>query len=376
MKSDGIPGRKRPVVLVSTPTYLPIEGGASTFFSTLISQLEDEVDFVVYTMRLPGEPIIERRKNCLILRIQPNLIDSPTPLRLLVVPPATTVTLLALWLRFRPKVLHAHSNGVFGFSASIFSTLFHRPMIKEVQDLSDPPSNLRMGHVRSWGAIGTTIRDKIISCDIPRSRVRTFPSMLPPDDQRLLKDIKPRPLGSKKPFELLCVAALRPYKGVDVLLRAFSIIESKRDDVHLTIIGDGGERETLEEYIKSKGLKKVDMVGNVDRATYLKKYLARSDCLVLASRSAEGNPFVILESFQLGRAVVATRVGGIPEMIKDGKNGLLVRPEDPEAFAKAVLRVVEDRELLHNLARGGKRFLELQPKWEDLVEVVFEEYMQ
>ncbi|UCH88112.1 MAG: glycosyltransferase family 4 protein [Thermoplasmata archaeon] len=380
MKSRSLPksklsGKRRPVVLVSSPTYLPRSGGSSTYFSTLIELLKDRVDFVVYSMRCPEADTVERNGNVWIYRIQPNLIDSNTLIKYLVVPPATLATLLAFKLRFRPQVIHAHANGVFGFTASIFSKLMKLDMIKEVQDMSDPAYNLKMGRVEKYVSTGYTIEKKLIDIGIPAEDIITYPSLNPKIDEDVKRTLKPKKHIHDGDIELLCISALRPYKGVDILLRAFKIISAKRKNVYLTIIGEGGMREELEEYIKSNNLERVTMIPRLDEYSDLIKRMAGCDILVLSSRAAEGNPRVILESFQFERPVVVTAAGGTPELINDGENGFLVEIENPEKFAEAVIKLVDNPKLRKKFGKNGKKFLERIPSWEDLAEDIYKEYM-
>jgi len=82
--------------------------------------------------------------------------------------------------------------------------------------------------------------------------------------------------------------------------------------------------------------------------------LAALDCFVLPSLT-EGLGTSVLDAFALGVPVVASRAGGIPEMVEDGKTGLLVEPGNPEALASAILRILENRGLAEHLARNAKR---------------------
>ena len=102
--------------------------------------------------------------------------------------------------------------------------------------------------------------------------------------------------------------------------------------------------------------------------------MAGCDILVLSSASDEGNPRVILESFQFSRPVIATAAGGTPELIEDGENGLLPPPKNPEEFANAILRLSRDPKLREKLGRNGKKFLDKLPTWDDLARDIHEIY--
>jgi glycosyltransferase involved in cell wall biosynthesis len=381
MRSKGIRRSKiskknRPVVLVASPTYLPRSGGSSTYFSTLIDLLKDKVDFIVYAMRCPEAPNIEKNGNVWIYRIQPNLIDSNTLIRFLIVPPVSLLTLFLFYLKYRPQIIHAHACGVFGYTSSVFSRIFGWNMIKEVQDMSDPAYNLLMGKVEKYVSTGYTIEKMLKDMGIPAENIITYPSLNPKIDKKVMKTLKPKPHIHDGTVELLCIAALRPYKGVDVLLKAFKIISEKRKNVHLTIIGEGGMREELEQYIKDNNLDRVTMIGRFDDYNDILKKMAGCDMLVLSSRSAEGNPRVILEIYQFERPVVTTTAGGTSEIVVDGKTGFLVEPENPEKFAEAVIKLVDSGKLRKKMGKGGKKFLERIPSWEDLAEEIYKEYIK
>jgi glycosyltransferase involved in cell wall biosynthesis len=376
LRKSKISGERRPVVLISSATYLPRAGGASTYFSTLINLTRDRVDFVIYTMKDPDAPAFEKNGNVWIYRIQPNLIDSNTVLKYLIVPPATLATLLAMWLKFRPQIIHAHANGIFGYFASIFSSFMRLNMIKEVQDMSDPAFNLKMGKVETYVSTGYTIEKKLMDIGIPKNNIITYPSLNPKIDPEVRKKLKPKKHIHDGPIELLCIAALRPYKGVDTLLQAFKIISAKHDNVKLKIIGEGGMREELEQYIKDNDLKGVQMIPRLDDYADLLHEMATCDMLVLASRAAEGNPRVILESWQFERPVVVTSAGGTGELIEHEDNGMIVEPANPEAFAAAVIKLIEKPKLRKKVGLNGKKFLKKIPSWEDLAEEIYAEYVK
>src|SRR5262249_57631203 len=92
--------------------------------------------------------------------------------------------------------------------------------------------------------------------------------------------------------------------------------------------------------------------------TDVARALDESTCLVLPSRS-EGMGRVVVEAFCRGRPVVGSRVGGIPDLVEDGANGLLVDPEDVAALGDALRRVLTDHELAERLARGAEASAEL-----------------
>jgi glycosyltransferase involved in cell wall biosynthesis len=128
-----------------------------------------------------------------------------------------------------------------------------------------------------------------------------------------------------------------PQKGFDILIDAFALIADDYPELDLLIAGDGPERAQLERHAAGQ---RVEFVGAVssDRAFGL---YAGASGFVLPSRH-EPQGIVVLEAMAAGAPVVATRVGGVPETVRDGLNGLLVDGVDPAALAAGLRRLLDD----------------------------------
>lgn len=141
------------------------------------------------------------------------------------------------------------------------------------------------------------------------------------------------------------IANFYPPKGLEYLIEAAEHFKNK-DDVVFVVIGDGQERTELENLIKQKGLqKKVLLVGQVPEAH---KLLSAFDIFVLSSVK-EGFPWVVIEAMAAKLPVVATRVGAVPEIIEDSKNGFVVEPARPEKIAEKVQDLLNDDRLRQEL---------------------------
>jgi glycosyltransferase involved in cell wall biosynthesis len=139
------------------------------------------------------------------------------------------------------------------------------------------------------------------------------------------------------------VGRLSPEKGLEVLVEALRSVPQCR----LVIVGEGPERATLEELVHALGLDdRVEFAGWVDppwTATW------SFDALAMPS-FMEGFPLVIVEAMLAGIPVVASAVGGIPEIVVEGETGLLVAPNDAGALADALRRIADDPELREKMA--------------------------
>ena len=146
------------------------------------------------------------------------------------------------------------------------------------------------------------------------------------------------------------VARLEQEKGHPTLIDAWPTVLASFPAATLLIIGEGSRLDALTTQVRDLGLERsVIFTGRRDDVPEVTKSL---DVAVLPSyREAQG--LTILEAMALSRPVVASNVGGIPEMIEDGRTGLLVRPHDPTALADAILRLLRDHPLADTLARAG-----------------------
>ncbi|MEX0607192.1 MAG: glycosyltransferase family 4 protein [Halofilum sp. (in: g-proteobacteria)] len=151
---------------------------------------------------------------------------------------------------------------------------------------------------------------------------------------------------------IAAVGRLSPEKGVDVLIDALAAMGEGRPLTHAVIVGDGPQRQDLVARVERLGL--AERVHFVGHSSTPGDYLLAADVVVLPSRS-EGIPNVALEAMALGRPLIATAVGGTPEVVEDGASGLLVAPEDPPALARAIARVTDDAAFAQALAAGGER---------------------
>jgi len=142
-------------------------------------------------------------------------------------------------------------------------------------------------------------------------------------------------------IDVLFVGYLAPHKGADVLIRAIACVAKNVSPLSVVIVGDGPDAPKLARMVDELGIhRSVRFVGWTSRAELAPLYL-RSRVLSVPSRR-EGFGLVVVEGQVCGAAVVASAVGGIPEIITDGRTGLMVSPDDPHALAAALTRLLQD----------------------------------
>lgn len=148
------------------------------------------------------------------------------------------------------------------------------------------------------------------------------------------------------------IGRLSPEKGVDLALRVHHIVARRLPDARLFVIGEGPARASLERQAEQLGIgPSVCWLGYRDDLAEVYRQLA---VLLIPSRS-EGLPNVALEAMAYGIPVVATSVGGLPEVVTDGENGFLAPPDDAATLAQGILRILEDPLLRNRLGQRARQ---------------------
>jgi hypothetical protein len=160
----------------------------------------------------------------------------------------------------------------------------------------------------------------------------------------------PREKGSR-PWELVCVAAMdQPYKGLDILLRAMAVCTRRGEEISLTLLGDGPERQSLERLASELGLaRSVHFKGWVPAGAAVQAFLDAADLFVLPSR-VEGLPRALIEAMGRGLPCVSTSVGGIPELLP---REALVAPGDVDVLANRISACLASSELRTAMSKAN-----------------------
>ncbi|MBC8235804.1 glycosyltransferase [bacterium] len=169
-------------------------------------------------------------------------------------------------------------------------------------------------------------------------------------------DAKKREIGiESNNFVVGTVARLDPLKGVNYFLEAASKVAQSIPNIVFIVVGEGPQRLKLEELSRRLGI-----VSKTIFTGYRKDVaeLAQIFDVSVLSSVVEGMPNAIIESMALGKPVVASNVGGVPEIVKNGQNGILVPPGDVESLANAIIRLLLDKRLAYHLSQEAKQYVE------------------
>ena len=161
-------------------------------------------------------------------------------------------------------------------------------------------------------------------------------------------------------FTIICVANLQPYKGIEFLLHACALLQSRLDPFRCIIIGEGMERPRLERQVAELGLQHTVELRGGQPQDKVAELLAGADLFVLPSVLAadgqmDGIPVALMEAMAAGLPVVATRLSGIPELVQDGINGLLVPPGNAVALAGAITTLYQNESLRRAMGGRGRK---------------------
>lgn len=199
---------------------------------------------------------------------------------------------------------------------------------------------------------------------VPRERLSVIRNGVDPACQARPREETRQALGLEDGFTALIVARIDHLKGHDTLLRAWASLPNAGRLRTLLVVGDGAERSAIERLAAELGISaSVRFLGFRSDVNDL---LAACDLFVLPSRS-EGLPLSILEAMTHRLPIAATRVGGIPEIVTDGQEGLLVPPGDPMALSAAISRLETNDELRREMGSNALRRAESEFSFDAMV---------
>lgn len=269
--------------------------------------------------------------------------------------------LVRVLLAHRADLLHIHAVGVHGLDAFTASLVAHTPV------LVTHHATIEFARSIGWGLEADTVLAlekhlarrvvmpyaraaiSMIGAGIPADRVHVIPFCV--DDHRFA-------LGTARPepgvFRIIMVSRLVPRKGHDDLVRAFAKAHATRPDLRLTLLGDGPERPALERLIDELGVRDaVEVTGWVAHEEVPDR-MRRAHVIALPSHMpGETFPVSLMEGMALGLPAIGARWFGIPDIIEDGKTGLVVAPQDRDALTAAIERLADDRDFYARASRAA-----------------------
>jgi glycosyltransferase involved in cell wall biosynthesis len=276
------------------------------------------------------------------------------------------------------EVLHTHSS-VDSWAGALAARWARIPILVRTRHISVPVKRPGLNRLYYFPDAIITAgehirRDLLRTHKIPADRVVSIPTGVdtslfsPRPANRALK----RSLGLAEEARIISlVAVLRTQKRHEIVIAAARRVLEAFPDVRFLFVGEGPGRERIQKAIIAQGLESFFILTG--HRGDIPEILALTEVGVISS-AAEGVPQFLLQALAMGKPVVATRVGGIPEIVSSGVNGLLIPPEDPQALAEALLDLLRDPERAGRLGSAGRRLTEKEHTLERMGEKVLEVY--
>ena len=265
--------------------------------------------------------------------------------------------------RSQPEVVHAHAFGYFPtWVGRLLRATRRTPLVitPHSHDGTGTVLSRLYASVTSWAVLRAADRvialtrgeaERLAKWGIERDRVRVIPNGIDLDEFPARAGVR---RASPHPIVLYVGRMYPEQKGLDTLIPAFAAL-SGAGSVELRLIGeDWGGISLVRRLAKAQGVTdRVRILGPLSRAEVLSEY-ASASAFVLPSHF-DSSPFVLLEAMASGLPIVATRVGGVPEVVVEGATALLVPPGDPASLTAALDRLLSDPSLAARFAEAGHR---------------------
>ncbi len=279
-----------------------------------------------------------------------------------------------------PDILHAHYASSYGFIGSCCN--FHPFIITgwgaDIFDSTNNPILKRMIKQSFVKADALTVLSKITQDEMKKltdKKVELIPFGV--DTKRFV----PNSGKQNNIIRIGTVRTLRVKYGVEYLIRAFALLYNKFPHITLEIVGEGELRESLENLCRSLGVsERVSFHGFVNQQTEFKKYssiLSQLDIFaILSIMDSDTFGVACVEASACGIPVVATNVGGLPEVIKDGITGIIVPPKNPVRTAEALETLITNESLRLEMGQAGRKNVVENYDWEKCVQKMVNLYNQ
>ncbi|HEX2897537.1 MAG TPA: glycosyltransferase family 4 protein [candidate division Zixibacteria bacterium] len=278
-------------------------------------------------------------------------------------------------VKFNPGIVHAHyvaGNGLLGLFSSV------HPLVLSVwgsdidKNSNSAPVNWIVDKVLEKGDHITVTSNFLKAQTLVRLGGRKRPVSVIPFG--VLVPDQAMPLPTERPFKICFLKDHKPVYGIDIAIRAFAETVKAIPDIEFTIAGKENsytnELKSLAGKLNVSHL--VKFAGQIGRDN-IYQFISEHHLMLMPSKF-EGFGVAALEASAAGRPVIASNVGGIPEVVNDGKTGILVPAENPKALAEAILKLANNFDLCDKMGREGREFVRQHYQWEKSLDLMSQLY--
>ncbi len=354
--------------------YPPVIGGLETWTKNISVRLSSKAEVFVLAGKVAGEPRKETKNGVKIIRASLFKLRDLSYSSFFYIFTALPLMFFKAYSLIKEEkidilVCSGFLNGFLGYCLKI---MFRIPYIITVQSQQGKSSVKKLVYKNADLCIAASSVIRKYFEQIGCRNVAVSPNGVDLSRfQNLNREQSRKELGlTQNDFVIITVARLEKIKGIEYLIGAIRNFQFSIFNFQLLIVGDGKERKNLENLAQKLGVgDRVRFLGQVPNDK-VPQILAAGDCFVLPSLK-EGFGIVILEAMAAGLPVIATNVGGIPDIIQDGNNGILIEPANSQAIANAIKQIIGQKDLTSKIIANSWNSLS-QYDWDNIANKVFE----
>lgn len=378
-------------ILMPVLHYHPVIGGFEIFIKTVCEKLSKTDDIFVVTGKVASCPRKEKKQG---LRIYRNaslyeLKDYSYSSYIYILTMIPFLFLYSWFLIKKEKIEVLHAQGFFsGVICLLLKKVTGVPYVLTIQsaDFTIYHSEIKFNAVVHWqSALEKKVYKEAkichaVSFDLQKhfaNQGRSDAAMIPngvetdiftPIDSEKKEQVRKK-LHVTTRYFVSCLSRLQEKNGTHTLVEAMAVLAKKRKDISCYIIGDGVERQRIEQLIKEHSLEdSVFLVGHILH-NEVGEYIAASDVFVRPSL-AEGFGIVYIEAMACDVPIIATPVGGIVDFLKDEETGLFCEVENPQDLADKIEKLVDNKELAKKIVINSRNMIEKQYSWDSITKEV------
>ena len=271
--------------------------------------------------------------------------------------PLTALRLVLICRKHHISIIHAHSPKA--LTIAFIASFFLKVKIVTTKRTSFPIRQnwLTLAKYKACALVicVSEAARRVLAEGLPGVNHTVIPSAIEAIPKQVDFKVPSALTGHSEKLKVGYVAALSKEKNATTFLAVAEAVTKKKKDVLFLWVGDGDMMADVKLEVESRGLENKVLLPGFQ--SNIHEWMYSLDILFFPSFS-EGFPTTILDSFQLGVPVIASNVGGIPEIISDGENGLLSDPEDTSTFIKGILQLIDDPALLNKIRKNAMRSCE------------------
>lgn len=357
-------------VVVLSAFYEPFMSGAEQMVKEIAERLGDFYDIAIITGKFDKKlQKIEVRENFKIIRvgIGNRVIDK------ILYPILSNFAIL----KIKPNIVHAIMESYAGV-ALIFTKYFYRyaKRILTLQsgDLDDNRKQRKFFIKLFWKnihrspdiitAISYFLANRAIKLGVDEKNIYVIPNGV--DFSKIPQNVE------KIKNRVVCVARLSWEKGIDYLVKAWEYVVLQIPDAKLVLVGEGNKRNEIEKLIKDLNLENnIELKGNLSHEKTLVE-ISKSEVFICPSL-AEGLGIVFIEAQSCNVPVIGTKVGGIPDVIVNNENGLLIESKNSEQITNSIIKLLNSEELRNKFIENAKNSV-LKYDWKKIIKQISDLY--